>query len=124
MRYLSLDIGTRHTGMAYLDTDVGISLPLDTVHHTGVAQLIEEVMIIVRARRVDTVVIGMPLLLSGTEGSQAVFVKSVGEKIEDAGVAIRFVDERYTTPKSGKHAGGVDGDAVAACQLLASITLE
>ncbi len=124
MRYLSLDIGTRRTGVAYLDTDVGIPLPLETIHHTSVTQLLASVKTIIAARGVTEVVVGMPLLPSGDEGSQATFVKSVAEKIEESGLAVRFVDERYTTPRAGNREGGGDGDATAACQILASMPLE
>ena len=35
MRYLALDVGTRRTGIAYLDEDVGVPLPLNTINHTS-----------------------------------------------------------------------------------------
>ncbi len=124
MKYLALDIGTRHTGVAYLDTAVGIPLPLDTVHHQTTDGLLAAVVTLVRDRSIDEVVVGMPLLPSGEEGAQADHVKEVADQFRSSGLVVQFVDERYTTPTPKNRIGRTDGDATAACQLLASLPLE
>ncbi len=122
MRYLSLDVGTRRTGIAYLDDAVGIPLPLDTLHHESLEQLTKSVLEIVRTRGVGTVIIGLPKLPSGDEGSQASISREVGTLLQKS-IDVRYVDERYTTPKTRNHknvlsAAEYDGDAAAACALL------
>lgn len=126
MRYLALDIGTRRTGVAYLDTDIGIALPFDTLEHTSQEEMVERVLEIVRARKIDQVLVGLPLLPSGKDGAQAAISRSAGALIAKSGVVVEYRDERYTTPKKsgGKHtppAGEIDGDAAAACILLNSL---
>ena len=126
MRYLALDIGTRRTGVAFLDTDVGIPLPLDTISHTSQDELIHDVMEIVTVRNIHRVVIGLPRLPSGDEGEQAAVSRRAGECIAKKGVDVQYVDERYTTPRSQMHKNTIapsafDGDAAAACELLNSI---
>ena len=127
MRYLSLDVGTRRTGIAYLDTDVGIPLPLDTIKHLTEEQLIEDVLKIVGERTIDHVIVGLPLLLSGAEGEQAAYSRHVGELLSSRGVRVRYRYERQTTPRQIHHKNalptkGIDGDSVAACAILSQKT--
>ena len=126
MKYLSLDIGTRRTGIAYLDDSVGIPLPLDTFHHETSEALIAHTLDLIRERKINRLLVGLPLLPSGEEGTQATFVRSVADAFLKAGIAVTFVDERYSTPRSGtlggkigqKFPASLDPDAAAACSLL------
>ncbi len=123
MRTLALDVGTRRTGVAYLDTDTGIPLPLDTLTHVSESALVDAVLEIVRTRKIDRVIVGLPLLPSGDEGAQTRVSRTIGDAIARAGVAVEYGDERYTTPggKTHKHTvttSEFDGDAAAACELL------
>ncbi|MDD4319770.1 MAG: Holliday junction resolvase RuvX [Candidatus Peribacteraceae bacterium] len=126
MRILALDIGKRRTGVAYLDEDVGIVLPLDTVEHASEKEFREQVLKILRERKIDRLVVGLPLLPTGAEGSQSSFVRMWAALLDGAGVPVLFRDERYTTPrpmaKNGRNEpGGEDGDAAAACEILRSL---
>lgn len=114
MRLLALDIGTRRTGVAYYDDATKIVLPLDTITHTSVEELLTKVEKVIALRMINHVYIGLPLLPSGVEGAQASSVRSFGSRLQRAGIPHSFVDERYTTPR-GKDS---DGDAQAACSLL------
>ncbi|UPA22063.1 Holliday junction resolvase RuvX [Candidatus Peribacteria bacterium] len=114
MHLLALDIGKKRTGVAFVDTDNDIPLPLDTIIENTVDGMIERVAGIIDERGVDEVVIGLPLLPSGKEGEQVLYVRMCAEKLEERGVAVVFMDERYTTSKMTSF----DGDARAACELL------
>jgi putative holliday junction resolvase len=126
MRTLSLDIGQRRTGVAFLDDATGIPLPLTTLTHRSARELTSLVSAIVEERKVDRLIIGLPLLPDGTEGEQARIVREVAESFEAFGKPMSFVDERYTTPsvrssKALRHSpppSAYDGDAAAACALL------
>ena len=123
MRYLALDVGTRRTGVAYLDSNIGIPLPLDTILHTSEKQVIDAVMTIIRERKIDRVIVGLPLLPSGVEGSQAAESRKIGMALQTAGITVDYRDERYTTPAPSQHKNAlptqkIDGDAAAACALL------
>jgi putative Holliday junction resolvase len=103
----------RRTGTAFFDDAAGVVLPLDTLVQESDEGLITAVRALVQQRNVDAVVIGLPLLLSGEEGSQVEAVRRIGDAIEED-VPVHYVDERYTTPRHGSS----DADATAAVQLL------
>ncbi len=114
MRLLALDIGRRHTGIAYYDDATNIPLPLDTFTHDSVDELCAHVQKLFLDRAIDRVIVGLPLLPSGQEGEQVEFVRTVGEMLEKSGIPLSFEDERYTTPRLEQS----DGNAAAACSLL------
>ena len=126
MRYLALDIGTKRTGVAYGDDDVGIALALPTLTHNSMEELQEHVRALVKERRIDRLVVGLPLLPGGTEGSQATLVREAAAPLQSEGISVDFIDERHTTSKkpkrrSRKHAPDIprgDPDSVAASQIL------
>jgi putative Holliday junction resolvase len=115
MRLLSVDTGTKRTGVAFADTDMGIPLPLDTLHHTSVDDLLTQLETILHARNVDRVVVGLPLLPSGSSGSQVDFARDVANGLTEKGFEIVFLDERFTTIESRE----IDPDAAAASKILA-----
>lgn len=114
MRLLALDIGTRRTGVASYDDGTKIVLPLDTITHTSFDDLLREVESIVRARRIDHVFLGLPLLPSGKEGAQGTLVRQFEALLRNLNIPSSFIDERYTTPRTGES----DGNAAAACSIL------
>jgi putative transcription antitermination factor YqgF len=114
VRLLALDIGTRHTGIAFGETEMGVPLALETIEHQTPEELADFVCGIARERKIDRVIVGLPLLPSGSEGSQSDFVRGVAEILERNGLSCSFLDERYTTPRHGES----NGDAAAACNLL------
>ena len=114
MKLLSLDIGTRHTGVAYYDSELGVVMPLDTIEHTSEEELLSAVQKLIQERHIDHLYVGLPLLPSGKDGSQAGIVRQILSKLEAFGTPCSLMDERYTTPKSTKS----DGNAAAACSLL------
>lgn len=114
MRILAFDIGKRRTGVAFLDEATGVPLPLDTLKHASTGMLLEQIVSLITARKIDRVIVGLPLLLSGKEGSQAAFVRSVAEKIHLSGTPVTFLDERYSNDRGIPR----DKDAFAAWNLL------
>jgi putative Holliday junction resolvase len=120
IRYLALDIGTRRTGVAYGDDETGIPLPLETIKHTSEEELITSIQKLCSERNVDLVLVGLPLLPSGDEGSQSSYVHSMVEKLIELGLKVELIDERYTSPrKGGSDSQKTDPDAAAACAILA-----
>jgi putative Holliday junction resolvase len=114
MRYLGLDVGLRRTGVAFADSNDDILFSLETISHTSEDELFERVVALVKEKSIDEVVLGLPLLLSGEEGSQANIVIKFNERLQDKGISSSMIDERYTTPKSNE----LDKDAASACKIL------
>lgn len=111
---LALDIGTRRTGIAYGEMATGIVVALDTIHHASTKELTEKLRTIVLEKRIDMLIVGLPKLPQGQEGSQAVLVREAAKAIEEATkLQLVFLDERFSSL-----AGTTDPDARAACELL------
>ena len=116
VRILALDLGQKRTGVAYFDEATGIPLPLATIAASGDADLLKSVFNLLHERSIDRVIIGLQLLPSGSEGSQALWVKSIADRLEAKGYPVRLIDERYSTPRNAPS----DPDASAAVFLLQS----
>jgi len=114
-RFLALDIGNRRTGVAYAEEDSAIPVPLETLKHTSISELAKMIETLIAERSITTLVVGLPLLLSGEEGAQTECVRdAVAEFRLPPAVKVVFLDERYTTPRDAH----TDPDACAACTLL------
>ena len=114
MRILALDVGLRRTGVAFAECPTGIPLVLPTLHHESARDFLAQVAELVRMRRIDHIVVGLPLLSSGKEGRQARCVRALLPSLALLGVCVSILDERYST----SHHFSQDPDAVAACSLL------
>ncbi len=119
MNILALDIGMRRTGVAIADDGNGVVVALDTLAHASVQELIAKIQEVAKTKNVGQLVLGLPLLLSGEAGSQAEFVRSVGQDLQKSGFLVSYIDERYSTP-SGRQPEDreIDQDSASACQIL------
>lgn len=119
MNILALDIGKRRTGAALADDANGVVVALDTIAHASVTELIARIQETVKTKRIGKLVLGLPLLPSGDEGEQALFVRSVGQDLQKMGFLVQYIDERYSTPslRQAEHRE-IDADSASACQIL------
>ena len=118
-RLLALDIGTKRTGVAYLDESVGVPLPLPTITHGNEQELVDAVRALAAQRGADRLIIGLPRLPGGEEGAQASLVRKTADQLQQAtALPMVFVDERYTTPREPSDR---DPNAEAAWNILASM---
>lgn len=116
---LGVDAGTRRTGVAFADTKAGFVMALDTIHHTSAEELVDRIVQLVKQRKVDEVIIGLPRLPQGDEGKQAILVRELAEVLRKTlQIPVTLIDERYSTFASE---GGTDPDAAAACSMLSVI---
>lgn len=102
MRALALDIGDSRIGVALSDP-LGITAqPLLTIERKK-EDCLERLATLVRDHKVGTIVIGIPLMLSGEVGEQAKKVQVLSEQIRTACTSVNealqivFWDERLTT---------------------------
>lgn len=114
MKLLALDLGTKRTGVAFLDEDARVPVALETLVHASLDELQERVIELIKRKRIDRVIIGLPLLPSGSEGKQAKLVRAFSRMISEEGYRVELRDERYTTPRNPPF----DADAAAALALL------
>lgn len=100
IRALGIDYGTSRIGVAVSD-DLGLfSHPLETVAGLDSAKAAERIALLVRNRRIDHLVVGLPLHLDGREGEAVArvrrFLNQLGPLLP-SGVKVHEVDERLST---------------------------
>ena len=118
MKVLALDYGPARTGVAVSDPTGTLARPLRTVERAGTDDGLTELAELVRAERVDRVVVGLPLTLRGERGEQAQETERFAEALEAIlDVPVERFDERFTTTLAGPGSGE---DARAAAHLLTS----
>ena len=98
-RFLGIDYGTKHIGLAVGDTDTGIASPIETIEPgDAVADQVKGVLVAARAYGVDAFVVGLPLNMDGTEGEQARITRRFGNELARAGgKPIHYRDERLSS---------------------------
>ncbi|WP_225885307.1 Holliday junction resolvase RuvX [Leptolyngbya sp. KIOST-1] len=95
---LGLDIGRRRIGVAGCDGTGLIATGLTTLYRRSFAELIADIRQIVQERRVQTLVVGLPLTMDGEEGAQARQVRRLAGGLAQAlNLPVVYVDERLSS---------------------------
>jgi len=126
MRYLAIDYGDKHTGLAICDPTETIASPFLVIE--GQKDLIKKITDIVRSENVDAIVLGLPLNMDDSQGPQAKRVFQFAEQLENhLQVPIHFQDERLTSFAAEKKLAPAEYtrkkkkkrlDAIAAAEIL------
>jgi putative pre-16S rRNA nuclease len=118
MRVLALDHGTARIGCAISDPSGTLATPLPVIEPPqarAVADLVDK-------HEVERVVVGLPLHLSGEEGSQAALARSFCTELEAIlDIPVETYDERLTTrmaDASKREGAAAAPDSLAAAHLL------
>lgn len=96
-RILGVDPGERRVGIAISDPTCILASPLEVIDRTrsGVADRIDAIC---REYDVETIVVGLPVSLSGEEGESAARARALGEEIASATERnLVYWDERFTS---------------------------
>lgn len=118
-RILAIDHGAARSGCAVCDPSGTIVRPLTPVEPTDVVELAR----LARDEGATEIVLGLPLSLTGDEGSQAEVVRAFGAELSLLleNVGITYFDERFTTRQaqaSARAGAGSAEDSLAAAHLL------
>src|ERR1700749_4743083 len=118
MRVLALDHGTVRIGAAICDPTGTLCTPLAVIEPPEP----EPVATRVREREVERVVVGLPVHLSGEEGSQAALARAFAAELGEV-IALRADphDERLPSRMadvSRREGAGASRDSIAAAHLL------
>lgn len=104
MRKLALDVGDKTIGVAVSDELLLTSNGVTTIERVGIRKDAGKVMDYIRDYDCDTVVVGLPKKLDGTDSIQTEkvyeFKAMLENKMKSSGmgnIAIVFQDERFTT---------------------------
>lgn len=97
-KVMALDIGTKRIGVALSDFLHMLANGHSCVEREPENKALETILKIAKDNRVEKIVVGVPLNMDGTNGSQADDCKSFASKID--GYEIIFEDERLTSEQA------------------------
>ena len=129
-RILAVDWGERRVGLAVSDPSSTIASALETLEVRSETEAVKRVVAVALAANAASIVVGMPLLLSGEKGEAARHAERFTKRLAQAsGLPVHTYDERLTSAISerrlherGEKVGRGKGqlDAGAAVALLES----
>jgi putative Holliday junction resolvase len=128
MRYLALDMGDRRIGVAVSDMSGTLARPLEVFKRTSRVADFAHVMNLTKENHAEAIIVGLPINMDGSEGSQATWVRDYSNALATAiGIPVHLWDERLTTVEAadimraqGKPPDKTWIDAVAAAVILQS----
>jgi putative Holliday junction resolvase len=102
-RVLALDVGSKRIGVAVSDP-LGITAQgLETIQRQNKRKDMETVGRLLKDYGVREVVVGLPLRLSGAEGTQAEKMRRFASELESHfGVTVHLWDERWTSTEANR----------------------
>lgn len=101
MKVLAVDYGERRTGVAVSD-EIGITAQgLETIEVEDESEIPSRVANIARETRAETIVVGLPLNMNGTESEKSRKVREFGALLaEETSLPVVFRDERMTSKQA------------------------
>ena len=101
MKILGIDFGKKRIGLAISDLNTRLSIPFDTLEAKKslkeTAQYLAE-KLSDRLESIDSIIIGLPLHLDGSESDMCKICREFGRLIEKKLLKkVFFVDERFST---------------------------
>lgn len=104
MRAISLDVGDKTIGVALSDALMMTAQGLMTIDRIGIRKDADKVLALVKEHQCDTIVMGLPLNLDGSDSVQTQKVRDFRKMLENKmmstamkGIEIIYQDERFTT---------------------------
>jgi putative Holliday junction resolvase len=120
-RVLALDYGSARCGVALSDPTGTLATPLPVVERPGTRRGMGALLGLVREHAVKTVVVGLPLGLSGADTGQTRETREFADRLRErlgGRVEVVLHDERFTTRMAERFGGEGDEDSRAAAHLL------
>ncbi len=100
-RVLAIDYGAARIGISLSDELKIIASDFETIQNTSITVSIERICEICMIKKVDLIILGLPLNMDGSNGFQAQEVQSFGDELEKAiTIPIKYLDERLSTKKA------------------------
>jgi putative holliday junction resolvase len=118
-RVLALDYGSARCGCAVSDPTGTLATPLEAVGDPGSEAGLRRLAQLVSELGAGSVVVGLPVGLSGAEGPQARETRRFADRLrERLEVPVETYDERFTTKLARREGGRSPEDSRAAAHLL------
>ena len=98
---LGLDLGARRIGLALSDEVARIAFPAGHMERSSLAADLAALQTLVKERAVTRIVVGLPLLLSGGDGTGAQAARRFAAALGEAtGLPVALLDERFTSAEA------------------------
>ena len=98
MAIAALDLGRRRIGVAVTDAAAIGSHPVGIVERRALRADLEAIAAMLRDRRVEVIVVGLPLNMDGSEGPAARGARKFAASVAEAlGISVEMFDERLTS---------------------------
>jgi putative Holliday junction resolvase len=98
MKYLGIDFGERHIGLAVCDPEERVAVPIDTVARSSDHQAVNDIVAVARREGAHGLVVGEPRRLDGTAGDAAHRAQGFAAKLGAAsGLPVVLHDEALTS---------------------------
>jgi len=118
-RVLALDYGEARCGVAVSDPTRTLATPLEPILRPGTRKGMRRIVTLVDELGVETIVVGLPLSLSGRDSAQTVETRAWTERLRGlVAVPVELLDERFTTKLAAQAGGSASEDSRAAAVLL------
>ncbi|MBE6815088.1 MAG: Holliday junction resolvase RuvX [Ruminococcaceae bacterium] len=103
MIILSVDYGDKRTGIAVCDKFEMLASPVCVITEWNIDTLANKIIEVVKEKRAEEIVVGLPKNMDGSEGFRADACKELGEKLKNlTEIPVNFWDERLTTVSAHK----------------------
>ena len=126
MRLIGLDHGSRRIGVAIGDTETRLAFARPALQRTNTRADVHAIEQLAQAEGTQTIILGLPCNMDGSEGLQAAAARKFGERLTAIGLTVAYQDERLTSwqaaelmgPRRGRERRSGELDSAAARLIL------
>ena len=94
---LALDVGEARIGVARAEVGMGLAFGRGAIRRVRQADDVAAVARLMDDEGADRVVVGLPTRTDGRDSKQTQRVRAFARALQDAGLAVEYEDERFTT---------------------------
>jgi len=101
-KYLAIDFGDRHIGLAVSDFDKQIAFPRETIPFKTEKEALATLKDFCEKEQIVKVILGLPIQMDGTVGDRFIKTHQFGGRLKEVidPTPVDFFDERLTTRRA------------------------
>lgn len=102
-RILGIDYGQKRIGLSLGETGSKMAWPYKVLENKGFNSFAKELKNICRKEKISKIVLGLPLGIKGSIGSQASYILNLGRNLNrNLKIPVEFQDERMSSKEAEK----------------------